>query len=181
MPGKNNVLAAGPRFASDAWSFETKPLMSMIKPKLHAAGIALLVAAVFALPSALLAQTNAKPAKPAADKKQAAEKNETAEKKPSAGPFHGKLAAMDKTAKTISVGKRTFQITSETKMFKAGKPATLDEGVVGEEVSGYVKPTDDGKLVATKVNFGPKKAAEEAKGSEKKKEEKKKEEKKQEQ
>src|ERR1700687_1994336 len=55
------------------------------------------------------------------------------------GPFHGKLAAIDKVAKTITVGKRTFQITSETKIKKAGKPATLDDGVVGETVSGYVK------------------------------------------
>ena len=76
---------------------------------------------------------------------------------------------MDKTAKTITVGKRTFQITSETKMFKAGKPATLDEGIIGEEASGYVKPTEDGKLVASKINFGPKAAAEGTKGPEKKK------------
>lgn len=77
------------------------------------------------------------------------------EKKPKAGPFHGKLVAIDKIAKTITVGKRTFLITSETKIKKAGKPATLDDGAVGEEVSGYVKPREDGKLAATTVNFGP--------------------------
>src|SRR5437868_1540907 len=55
-----------------------------------------------------------------------------AEKKPMAGPFHGKLAKVDKVAKTITVGKRSFQITSETKLKKTGgKPATLDDGVVG--------------------------------------------------
>jgi hypothetical protein len=72
------------------------------------------------------------------------------------GPFNGKLAAIDKSAKTIVVGKRTIQVTSETKIKKVGKPATLDEGVVGEAVSGYVKPNAEGKLVATTVNFGPK-------------------------
>jgi len=101
-------------------------------------------------------------AKPAAEKK-------AADKKPSAGPFHGKLAGLDKHAKTITVGKRTFQITSKTKINKGGKPATLDEGVVGDEVSGYVKPTDDGKLVATKINLGPKAETKSAKSSEKKK------------
>src|SRR6266446_1727249 len=124
----------------------------MIKPTLYAVCTALLAATVAGLPASLLAQTKEKPTKPATEKKEASEK------KPAAGPFHGKLAAVDKTAKTITVGKRTFQITSETKMFKAGKPATLDEGIIGEEASGYVKPTEDGKLVATKINFGPKAA-----------------------
>jgi hypothetical protein len=102
--------------------------------------------------------------------KKAATKDASADKKASAGPFHGKLAALDKAAKTITVGKRTFQITSETKIHKAGKPATFEEGVVGEEVSGYIKPADDGKLIATTVNFGPKV---ETKGSEKSAEKKK--------
>jgi len=127
---------------------------------LRAACAGLLAVAVAGLPVHVLAQTKEKPA---------TEKKEGAEKKPSAGPFHGKLAGVDKTAKTITIGKRTFQITSETKMFKAGKPATLDAGIIGEEASGYVKPTEDGKLVATKVNFGPKAAAEGTKGPEKKK------------
>src|SRR5580765_4118033 len=96
-------------------------------------------------------QTNkAKPAPLAADAKAAPDK------KPSAGPFHAKLTAVDKAAKTITVGKRTFHINPETKFNKAGKPATLNDGVIGEPVSGYVKPNDEGKLVATKVNFGPK-------------------------
>jgi hypothetical protein len=76
------------------------------------------------------------------------------------GPFHGKLAAVDKVAKTIVVGKRTFQVTSETKIKKEGKPATLEDGEVGETVSGYVKPGADGKLTATTINFGPKSVTE---------------------
>jgi len=126
----------------------------------------LLVLALTASPTLLLAQTNTN--KAPAEKK--ATTKDATEKKAAAGPFHGKLAALDKTAKTITVGKRTFHVTSETKIHKAGKPATLEEGVVGEEVSGYVKPTDDGKLVATTVNFGPKT---EGKGSEKAAEKKK--------
>ncbi len=84
------------------------------------------------------------------------------EKPAKPGPFHGKLVAVDKVAKTIVVGKRTFQITSETRIKRAGKPATLDDGVIGETVSGYVKPTADGKLVASTVNFGPKAAPQES-------------------
>jgi hypothetical protein len=140
---------------------KTQLLTTMTKPMLHVVCAGLLAAAVAGMPVHGQAQTKEKPA---------TDKKETTEKKPTAGPFHGKLAAVDKAAKTITVGKRTFQITSETKMFKGGKPAVLDEGVVGEEASGYVKPTDDGKLVATKVNFGPKTTSEGTKATDKKKE-----------
>jgi hypothetical protein len=129
---------------------KTKSILS-----LGAAG--LLALALCAAPSKVSAQTTNKPT---AQKKSSTETPEPAktEKKPSAGPFHGKLAAVDQTAKTITVGKRTFLITSESHINKEGKPATLQDGVVGEEVSGYVKPNDAGKLIATKVNFGPKPA-----------------------
>src|SRR6266705_1484505 len=103
----------------------------MIRSLLKTTAMSLFVAAIIGAPAPLFAQTQEKPA---TDKKPATEKKDAAEKKPSAGPFHGKLAAVDKAAKTITVGKRTFQITSETKLSKAGKPAALEEGVVGEEV-----------------------------------------------
>jgi hypothetical protein len=76
--------------------------------------------------------------------------------KQTAGPFRGKLAVLDKSAKAITVGKRTFHVSSETKIIKGGKPATLEDGVVGEECSGGFKTAEDGKLVATKLTFGPK-------------------------
>ncbi len=77
-------------------------------------------------------------------------------RQPGAGPFHGKLATVDKAARTITVGKRTFQITPETRINREGKPATLEQAVVGEPVSGYVKPNSQGTLVATTLNLGPK-------------------------
>ena len=126
-------------------------------------GLSLLAAALAGQPAQLLAQTTNPPAavKPAAAKK------EPAAKKKSAHPFRGKLAAVDKTAKTIKVGASLYQITSETKITKAGKPATLEDGIVGEPVTGYVKPAEDGKLVATTVHFG---AKVDGKGGAKKKE-----------
>src|SRR5712675_853223 len=90
-----------------------------------------------ALAQSTNANTNTAKAKDAPAEKKASSKD-AAEKK-SAGPFHGKLASVDKAARTITVGKRTFQVTSETKIHKAGKPGTFDDGVVGDEVSGYVK------------------------------------------
>jgi hypothetical protein len=85
----------------------------------------------------------------------AAEKSQSKTKKSSTLPFHGKLKAVDQTAKTVSVGEHTIQITSETLISKGSKSATLEEGVVGEEVSGAYKKADDGKLIATKMRFGP--------------------------
>jgi len=119
--------------------------------------LGLIAAAVAGAPNQLLAQTTNKVAAENKANLQSGDVTNTV-KTAKGGPFHGKLAAVDKVAKTIVVGKRTFQITSETKIKKAGKPATLDDGVVGESVSGYVKPAADGKLTATTVTFGPKPA-----------------------
>jgi hypothetical protein len=69
-------------------------------------------------------------------------------------PFHGKLDAVDTNAMTFTVGKRTFQVTSETKILKDGQPAVLADGVVGERVSGSYRKTADGKLEAVRVHFG---------------------------
>ena len=107
--------------------------------------VALLTAAVAITPLQLTAQTN----KPAATKKQSKART------PSVTPFRGKLTAMDKTAKTISIGKRTIQITSETKIMNGDKPGVFDDGVVGENVTGGYR-TEDGKMVATKVTFNAK-------------------------
>ena len=135
----------------------------MIKCVFRFGTVGLLAAALAGLPAQLLAQSTNKPV---AEKKSAAGKKDSAVKQKAAHPFRGKLAAVDKTAKTIKVGQSTYQINSETKITKAGKPATLEDGVVDEPVSGFVKPTDDGKMTATTVRFGAKVGEN---GSEKKK------------
>ena|ERR1035437_5555759 len=132
----------------------------MLKSILKLGAIGLLAAAIAGAPTQLLAQTT---------NKTATAKKAPAEKKRSGGGVHGNLAAIDKVAKTITVGKHTYQITSETKISKAGKPGTLDDGVVGEYVSLGYKAAEDGKLNATKVTFGKP----EAKSGEKKPVEKK--------
>ena len=135
----------------------------MIKSVLRIGAVGLLATAIAGLPRQVFAQsTNKAPAQ----KKSAAAKKETAAKQKSAHPFRGKLAAVDKTAKTIQVGQSIYYVTSETKITKAGQPATLEDGVVGEPTTGYVKPTEDGKMTATTLRFWPK--AENASGATKK-------------
>ena len=68
--------------------------------------------------------------------------------------FRGKVDAVDKTAKTIKVGERMFQVTSETRIRKGGNPATLDDAVVGDEIGGTYKEAD-GKLNALSLRLGP--------------------------
>jgi len=70
--------------------------------------------------------------------------------------FRGKLAAVDKVTKTITLDektKRTFEITSETKLFKGSKPATLDDVMAGDMVMGTYSKIDD-KLVAKRIYVG---------------------------
>jgi len=114
--------------------------------------LGLLTVALSGLPLGAIAKdTNAAPA--AVEKKAV---KEAKPKKTSTLPIHGKLKSVDKTAKTISIGEQTLHITSETIITKAGKPATLEDGVVGEEVSATYKKGDDGKLTTIKVRFGAK-------------------------
>ena len=78
-------------------------------------------------------------------------------------PFRGTLTGVDKVSKTIKVGERTFQITSTTKLYKDGKPATFDQATVGEPITGSYKKLKDGKLQANSVYFGGKGVAKPAK------------------
>ena len=137
--------------------------------KTNLTGIAfasLLVAIIAVAPAQGFAQEKKKENTTAAEKKEPSK----AEKQDGRVPFHGKLAAVDKKAKTIAVGERTFQITSESKLSKGGKPATLDDAVVGEEVGGNYEKGSDGKLNARTVRFGAKPEAEAKKAAGAKKE-----------
>src|SRR5262249_1010429 len=74
-------------------------------------------------------------------------------------PFHGKLTAVDTNAKTVSLhGKdkdRVFQVTSKTRIMKAGKPATFEDLKVGDEVGGFAREVD-GKLELVSLRVGAK-------------------------
>lgn len=68
-------------------------------------------------------------------------------------PFHGKVAALNATTMTVTVGERTFQGTGETKITRNGNPAKLSEAAVGDNVGGAYKKSEDGTLTATTLNF----------------------------
>lgn len=96
------------------------------------------------------------PAALAADSPAAPAEKQTA--KPKARPIAGKVEAIDSTAKTITLSgekKQVLQVTSETKIQKAGKPATFADIPVGESIGGSVVD-QDGKLVLRSLRVGPK-------------------------
>lgn len=71
-------------------------------------------------------------------------------------PFKGKVAAVDTTASTLTVGALTIKVSESTKISKDGKKAALTDLKEGETVSGYYKKDDDGKLNATTIRVGQK-------------------------
>lgn len=117
---------------------------------LNITALSVLAAAIVAAPAVTRAQdsTNA----PAMSGQETPVKH----KKHDTVPFHGKLSAIDTNAMTLTIGERTFEITSETKIIKGGQPAVLADGVVGEMAGGAYKKGADGKLEATIVSFGAK-------------------------
>jgi Cu/Ag efflux protein CusF len=72
------------------------------------------------------------------------------------GPFNGKVAAVDSDAGTVTIGSRTFKITSETKVTNG----SLASAKVGDKTGGAFKTAEDGSLVATTIWFGSKPGAE---------------------
>lgn len=110
---------------------------------------------------------------PAQDKKPAAA-GDAKKGNPNGMPFNGKINGIDKAAKTINIGKekkRTISITSETKITKDGKAATLNDAVVGEKVGGFARENADGKLEAVSLRIGDKPEAKEGDAKPKKKKE----------
>jgi len=63
----------------------------------------------------------------------------------------GKVVNVDTNAMTLTVGKRTFEMTSETRITKAGKPAILSDIAVDEKV-GIAYKKAGGKFDAITIN-----------------------------
>jgi hypothetical protein len=95
----------------------------------------------------------------AADGK-AASAQEAKQSKPAGIPFTGKLGAVDKAAMSITLDgktkKRTIRLTPQTRIVKAGKPATLDDAVIGEEIGGQAIKNAEGLEEAISLRVGPK-------------------------
>jgi len=133
-----------------------QPITKQITPKSmkkhpYSLVAGLLVATMLVAPVAAMAQDKPKtpPAAGAPDKSTPAAR---------ALPFRGTVAAVDKDAKTVTVGERVFHVSSETKLMKGNQSATVADIVVGDVISGNYTKSDDGKLTAKMMRFGVKPA-----------------------
>jgi hypothetical protein len=121
--------------------------------------IALAVLGLFTACAALNSPAADKPADKPATPEKGDKKLDKAEKKAARPlPFHGKVTAVDKNTKVLTVGERKFQATSSTKIVKAGKPAILTDANAGDEVGGSYREVDGGKLELVSLRIGPKPA-----------------------
>jgi hypothetical protein len=78
-------------------------------------------------------------------------------KLPNGMPVYGKVGAVDKQASTITLqGKervRIFYITPQTRIHRDGKPARLDEVVIGQWIGGYARPDAQGRATLSTLNL----------------------------
>ena len=107
----------------------------------HIALFSLVAAALVAVPATSRAEDKPKTDAPPAAKKAHAQ-------------FRGKVTAIDTAAMTLTVDTQVIYVTSETKITKGGKPATLSEITVGETATGSCKKDDAGKMDATTIHAG---------------------------
>lgn len=71
-------------------------------------------------------------------------------------PYRGKVASVDASAKTFTVGKRTIKVTDQTAITKQGAAATMADITVGEKVSGSYWKKNDGSLEAKNIKVDAK-------------------------
>jgi hypothetical protein len=103
-----------------------------------------------------------KPAATEAEKPASTEKPAAADKtspaKRNTYPLYGQVVAV--TARTLTIkggeGKedRKYAITTATTFNNAGKPATIDDVVVGKKVGGLLEKSDTGNDKVLKLNVG---------------------------
>ena len=83
--------------------------------------------------------------------------NTAAPKLPPGMPVYGKVGAIDKQTGTVTLqGKekvRIFHITPQTKVHRDGKPAKLEEVVIGQWIGGYARPDANGRSILSTLNL----------------------------
>jgi hypothetical protein len=127
--------------------------INMNKNIVKTAILTLLASAIIAEPAISQAQDNGTNAPAASDQ---------STNSPAKPKKHGSLVAsgnaseVDTNAMTLTVGKHTFAITSETRITKNGQPAILSDIAVGDKVGVAYKKTEDGKFDAATINDGKK-------------------------
>ena len=123
--------------------------------------LALVTGALIFAPNQSSAQDKKEEKAPKPDKAEKAEKKGEGDANKAANPnralpFRGKASAVDAKAKTLTVGTKVYQVTSDTRISKDDRPATFDDIKADEYVRGSARQSEDGKLNLVSVFIGPK-------------------------
>lgn len=113
--------------------------------------VAVCAMAACGLPQVLAADT---PIMPATPDKKADPVKPAKPSKPRTLSVHGLVKTVDQTAKTFTLGEHTYAVTSETKIFKAEKPAVFEDLKIGDNASLSYKKIAADKLEVIKLNIG---------------------------
>lgn len=65
-----------------------------------------------------------------------------------------KIEAVDKEKMTVTLGTRTYQVTSDTRIYRDGKPTSFDDVRVGDSATGSYRKLDDGTLQLVSLRIG---------------------------
>lgn len=75
-------------------------------------------------------------------------------------PFRGVVASVDATARTVTLegkgSRRVIAILPDTRLIRAGNPATLEDVKAGEKVGGTLRKSGEGREVALLFRVGDK-------------------------
>jgi hypothetical protein len=113
--------------------------------------IAFVIIVSFGFASIIVPASGQEKKKPEAAEEKPAKPENTG---PKQGPVYGKIATLDKNAKTVGIGKRIFQITGDTKILTEDKkPTTLDAAKIGEYAGGYFRENGS-KLELSSLRVG---------------------------
>ena len=75
-------------------------------------------------------------------------------------PIHGKISAVDPAKRTITLEgnnhQYVFKLNDETKIWNLGKPGTISEAEIGEDVDAVIKikPEPDRSILAVQISLG---------------------------
>jgi len=72
----------------------------------------------------------------------------------SGSSFSGRVAQVDPTAKTVTVGTDTYQVLATTKITRDNKPASLNEIRRGQQIFGHYKMSAENKMELLTVDVG---------------------------